>query len=92
MAFKAYRRYFTSMIEKAPRARRMSEKELRGRIDRVIAEEERTFGQLLELRDRVNAIVAELDRAAHPVAALPNISKIIATPSRFPWRIPRPLA
>jgi hypothetical protein len=30
------------MIEKTPRARGMSEKELRARIDRVIAEEERT--------------------------------------------------
>jgi hypothetical protein len=40
----SYRRYFSSMIEKTPRARRMSEKELRARIDRVIAEEERTYG------------------------------------------------
>jgi hypothetical protein len=28
---------------------------------------ERTFKQLLELRDRVNAIVAELDQATHPM-------------------------
>jgi hypothetical protein len=55
----------------------------------MIADEERTFGQLLELQDRVNAIVAELDRTHDPVAALPSISKIIATPSRFPWRLPR---
>jgi hypothetical protein len=55
----------------------------------MIADEERTFGQLLELRDRVNAIVAELDRVDDPVAALPSISKIIATPSRLPWRFPR---
>jgi hypothetical protein len=48
------------------------------------------MGELLELRDRLNAIVAELDRAAHsPVDALPNISKIIAVPSQFPWRLPR---
>jgi hypothetical protein len=40
----SYHRYFSSMIEKTPRARRMSEKELRARIDRVIAEEERTMG------------------------------------------------
>jgi hypothetical protein len=69
----------------------MSEKELRARIDRIIADEERTCGQLLELRDRVNAVVVELDRAAHPVDALPNISKIVATPSRFLWRMPRRL-
>jgi hypothetical protein len=71
----------------------LNKKEFRARIDRIIADEERTFGQLLELRDRVDAIVAELDRAAHnPVAALPNISKIIATPSRFPGRTPWRLA
>jgi hypothetical protein len=29
----------------------MSEKELRARIDRTIADEERTCGQLLELRE-----------------------------------------
>ncbi len=78
--------------EETPR-RSLNKKDFWARIDRIIADEERTFGQLLELRDRVNAIVAELDQATHPVAALPNISKIIATPSRFPWRIPpRPLA
>ena len=73
---------FSSMSEETPPARRMSEKELRARIDRIIADEQRTCEQLLELRDRVK-------RAAHPVDALPNISKIIATPSRFPWRMPR---
>ena len=42
------------------------------------------------MRDRVNAIVVELDRAARsPVDALPNISKIIAMPSQFRWRLPR---
>ena len=72
------------MSEETPPARRMSEKELRARIDRIIADEQRTCEQLLELRDRVK-------RAAHPVDALPNISKIIATPSRFPSRMPRRL-
>jgi hypothetical protein len=57
--------------------------------DRIIAEEERTYGRLLELGDHLNAIVGELDRAAHsPEAALPNISNIIAMPSRFPRRRP----
>jgi hypothetical protein len=77
--------------EETPR-RSLNKKDFQARIDRLIAHEERTFGQLLELRDRVDAIVAELDRSAHdPVAALPNISKIIATPSQFPWRLPRRL-
>ena len=49
------------MIEKTPRARRMSEKELRARIDRIIAEEERTYGRLLELRDQLDAVIGELD-------------------------------
>jgi len=79
------------MTEDTPPVRRMSETELRARIDRIIADEKRTCGQLLELRDRVNAVVAELNRAAHPMDALPNISKIIAAPSRFPWRMPRRL-
>jgi hypothetical protein len=60
------------MIEKTPRARGMSEKELRARIDRVIAEEERTYGRLIELRDLFHAITGELDS---PTASLPNISK-----------------
>ena len=34
------------MIEETPPVRGMSEKELRARIDRVIAEEERTYGRL----------------------------------------------
>ena len=76
----SYRRYFSSMIEKTPRARRMSEKELRARIDRVIAEEERTYGRLMELRDLFRAITGELDSST---ASLPNISNIVATPSRF---------
>jgi hypothetical protein len=38
----------------------MSEKELRARIDRVIAEEERTYGRLIELRDLFHAITGEL--------------------------------
>jgi hypothetical protein len=75
-----YRRYLSSMIEKTPRARRMSEKGLRARIDRVIAEEERTYGRLIELRDLFHAISGELDS---PTASLPNISNIVATPSRF---------
>ena len=76
------------MNEKTSRARALSKKEFQARVDRMIADEERTFGQLLELRDRVNAVVAELDRVDDPVAALPSISKIIATPSRLPWRFP----
>jgi hypothetical protein len=71
------------MVEMTSRARALSKKEFRARVDRMIADEERTFGQLLELRDRVIAIVAELDRS-DPVAALPSISKIIATPRGFP--------
>ena len=72
------------MIEKTPRARGMSEKELRARIDRIIAEEERTYGRLLELRDQLEAVIGELDRAAlGPTAGLPNISNIVAQPSRF---------
>ena len=76
----SYRRYFSSMIEKTPRARRMSEKELRARIDRVVADEERTYGRLIELRDLFRAISGELDSST---ASLPNISNIVATPSRF---------
>ena len=68
------------MIEKTPRARRMSKKELRARIDRIIAEEERTYGRLIELRDLFHAISDELDS---PTASLPNISNIVATPSRL---------
>jgi hypothetical protein len=67
------------MIEKTPRACRMSEKELRARIDRVIAEEERTYGRLIELRDLFRAITGELDSST---ASLPNISNVVATPSR----------
>ena len=33
----------------------------RARIDRVIADEERTYGRLLELRDLFRAITGELD-------------------------------
>jgi hypothetical protein len=78
------------MTETTFHARRMFKKEFRARIDRIIAEEERTYGELLELRDRVHAIITEFDRAARsPVDALPNISKIIAMPSQFPWRLPR---
>jgi hypothetical protein len=72
------------MIEETPPVRGMSEKELRARIDRVIAEEERTYGRLLELRDQLEAVIGELDRAAlGPTAGLPNISNIVAQPSRF---------
>jgi hypothetical protein len=80
----SYRRYFSSMIEKTPRARGMSEKELRA-IDRVIAEEERTYGRLLELRDQLEAVIGELEssQALGPTARLPNISNIVAQPSRF---------
>jgi len=71
--------------------RRIEQKGISHRLDRMIADEERTFGQLLELRDRVTAIVAELNRVHDPVAALPSISNIIAAPSRFPWQfLPRP--
>ena len=52
------------MIEKTPRARRMSKKELRARIDRVIAEEERTYGRLLELRDQLDAVIGELESSS----------------------------
>ena len=81
----SYRRYFSGMVEKTPRARGMSEKELRARIDRVIAEEERTYGRLLELRDQLEAVIGELEssRALGPTARLPNISNIVAQPSRF---------
>jgi hypothetical protein len=75
-----YRHYFSSMIEKTPRARGMSKKELRARIDRVIAEEERTYSRLIELRDLFHAITGELDS---PTASLPSISHIVATPSLF---------
>jgi hypothetical protein len=68
------------MIEKTPRARGMSEKELRARIDRIIAEEERTYERLLELRDLFRAITGELDSQT---AGLPNISNIGGMPSRF---------
>ena len=73
------------MIEKTPRARRMSKKELRARIDRVIAEEERTYGRLLELRDQLEAVIGELElsQALGPTARLPNISTLVAKPSRF---------
>jgi len=60
------------MNEKTSRARALSKKEFQARVDRMIADEERTFGQLLELRDRVNAIVAELDQTHDTVAALPS--------------------
>jgi hypothetical protein len=76
----SYRRYFSSMIEKTSRPHRMSEKELRARIERVIAEEERTYGRLIELRDLRHAITGELD---NPTASLPNISNIVATPLWF---------
>ncbi len=76
------------MTEKTFHVRALNKKEFRARLDRMIADEERTFGQLLELQDRVNAIVGELNRTHDPVAALPGISKIIATPSQFPWRFP----
>jgi hypothetical protein len=68
------------MIEKTPRTRAMSEKELRARIDRIIAEEERTYERLLELRDLFRAITGELDSQT---AGLPNISNIVGMPSRF---------
>ena len=57
----------------------MSEKELRARIDRVIAEEERTYGRLLELRDLLRAIISELDSPTH---GLPSISNIVFMQSR----------
>ena len=57
------------MSEETPPVRR-SEKELRARIDRVIAEEERTYGRLLELRDLLHAIIRELDS---PTPGLPSI-------------------
>ena len=57
----------------------MSEKELRARIDRLIAEEERTYGRLLELRDLLHAIISELDS---PTSGLPSISNIVSMQSR----------
>jgi hypothetical protein len=76
------------MSEETPPVRRISEKELRARIDRIIAEEERTYEWLLELGDKFKAFVAELDRAANSAAVLPNITNIVALPSRFPRRRP----
>ena len=72
------------MSEETPPVRRMSEKELRARIDRIIAEEERSYERLLELGDKFKAVVAELDRATNSAAELPNITNIVALPSRFP--------
>jgi hypothetical protein len=74
--------------EKTSRTRALSKKQFRARIDRMNADEERTFGQLLELRDRVTAIIAECNRVHDPVVALPSIAKIIHAPSRFPSRFP----
>jgi hypothetical protein len=39
----------------------------------------RTYGRLIELRDLFRAITGELDSST---ASLPNISNIVATPSR----------
>ena len=76
------------MSEETAAVRPMSEKELRVRIDWIIAEEERTYMRLLELRDKSKAVLAELDRAASASAELPNVTSIVAMPSRFPrrWR------
>jgi hypothetical protein len=72
------------MSAETPPVRQISEKVLRARIDRVITEEERTYGRLLELREKLQAVIDELDRAAlSPAAGLPNISNIVALPSRF---------
>jgi hypothetical protein len=78
------------MIEKTPRARRMSEKELRARIDRVIAEEERTYGRLIELRDGSTPSPASsiarrpacrtLEHCCHAIAVSPEQAMI--TPLR----------
>ena len=76
------------MSEETPPVRRMSEKELRARIDRIIAEEERTYERLLELGDKFKAVLAELDLAANSATVLPNITNIVALPSRFPRRLP----
>ena len=76
------------MSEESAAVRPMSEKELRARMDWIIAEEERTYMRLLELRDKFKAVVAELDRAASSAAELPNITNIVALPSRFPRRWP----
>jgi hypothetical protein len=46
-------------------------------MDWIIAEEERTYMRLLELRDKFKAVVAELDRAGSPAAELPNISQTL---------------
>jgi hypothetical protein len=81
-----YHRYFSSMSEETAAVRPMSEKELRARMDWIIAEEERTYRRLLELRDKFKAVVAELDRAASSAAELPNLTNIVALPSRFPRR------
>ena len=77
------------MIEKTRRARRMSEKELRARIDRVIAEEERTYGRLIELRDGSTPSPASsarrpacrtLEHCCHAIAVSPEQAMI--TPLR----------
>jgi hypothetical protein len=57
----------------------MSEKELRARIDRVIAEEERTYVRLVQLRDLFRAIISELDS---PTSGLPSISNVVSMQSR----------
>jgi hypothetical protein len=69
------------MIQKIPPARRMSEKKLRARIDRVIAEEERIYGRRLELRDVFHAFTGELDS---PTASLPSSRRLLPCPRGFP--------
>ncbi len=76
------------MSEDTPPVRRISEKELRARIDRIISEEERTYERLLELGAKFKAVVVALDRAANSATELPNITNIVALPSRFPRRRP----
>jgi hypothetical protein len=60
----------------------MRQKEYRARIDWILAKEQHTYGLLLELQDRLNAIRGELDQAANLTDSIPKISNIVAEPSR----------
>jgi hypothetical protein len=63
------------MIERPLRDRRMTKKQFQARIDRIIAEEQRTYQRLLWVRDHLNAV-----RAAHNLTttALETSSNIVA--------------
>jgi hypothetical protein len=59
----------------APSLLRFARGIFRLQIDRVVAEEERTYGRLLELRDLFHAIIS-------PTPGLPSISNIVSMQSR----------